>query len=59
MFADLPVQAVVAIATVLPLVLLALTIAVLSTHRIGPNEVGLVIRRWGPGRAEGVTVRLD
>ena len=53
MFAGSPIQAMVAVATIVPLVLLVLAIAVLSTHRIGPNEVGLVIRRWGPRRAEG------
>ena len=53
MFAGSPVQAAIAIAIAVPLVLLLLTIAVLSIHRIGPNEVGLVIRRWGPRRAQG------
>jgi regulator of protease activity HflC (stomatin/prohibitin superfamily) len=52
-FAAAPVQAAIAIAILLPLVLLALTIATLSVHRIGPNQVGLVIRRWGPRRSAG------
>jgi uncharacterized membrane protein YqiK len=50
-FAGSPVQAAIAIAV--PLVLLLLAVALLSIHRIGPNEVGLVIRRWGRRRAEG------
>ena len=34
--------------------LAALAIIVKSVHRIGPNEVGLVIRRWGrANRSEG------
>jgi hypothetical protein len=49
-FADSPLQA---IAIAVFFVLLLLTVALLSIHRIGPNEVGLVIRRWGPRRAEG------
>ena len=53
MFAGSPVQAAIAIAIAVPLVLLLLTIALLSIHRIGPNEVGLVIRRWGPDAREG------
>ena len=46
MFAGSPVPAAIMIAV--PLVLLLLTVALLSIHRIGPNEVGLVIRRFGP-----------
>ncbi len=51
MFADSPVQAAIAIAV--PFVVLLLAVALLSIHRIGPNEVGLVIRPWGPRRAQG------
>ncbi len=51
MSVDSPVQAAIVIAV--PFVLLLLVITVLSIHRIGPNEVGLVIRRWGSRRAEG------
>ena len=51
MFVVSPVQAAIAIAV--PFVLLLLAVALLSIHRIGPNEVGLVIRRWGPRRAQG------
>jgi hypothetical protein len=50
-FAGSPVPAAISIA--LPLFLLVLVIASLSVHRIGPNEVGLVIRRWGPKRGHG------
>ena len=42
-----------AIAFAVPFILLLLIVAFLSIHRIGPNEVGLVIRRWGPRRAQG------
>ena len=52
MFADSLVQAAMIFAAV-PLILFLLTITVLSIHRIGPNEVGLVIRRWGSRRTEG------
>ena len=52
MFAGSPVYAAMAIAVPLVLLLLLL-VTLLSIHRIGPNQVGLVIRRWGPGRAEG------
>ena len=52
MFAGLLVQA-AAIAFAVPFILLLLIVAFLSIHRIGPNEVGLVIRRWGPRRAQG------
>ena len=51
MFAGSPVQAVIPFAV--PLVLLVLLAISLSIHRIGPNEVGLVIRRWGPRRTHG------
>ena len=40
----------IAIAVMFVLFLFALA---RSIHRIGPNEVGLVIRRWGPRRAQG------
>jgi regulator of protease activity HflC (stomatin/prohibitin superfamily) len=50
-FAGSPVQAAIAIAV--PFVLLLLAVTLLSIHRIGPNEVGLVIRRWGSRRAQG------
>ena len=53
MFAGSPAQAAIAIAIALPFLLFAFAIAVLSIHRIGPNEVGLVIRRWGPRRTDG------
>jgi len=52
-FAGSPVQAVIAIAIAMPFVLLLLGVALLSIHRIGPNEAGLVIRRWGPRRSQG------
>ena len=42
MSAGSPVQA-IAIAIAVPLVLLLLAVVLLSIHRIGPNEVGLVI----------------
>ena len=51
-----PVQ--VAIAIAVPFLLLLLAVAALSTHRIGPNEVGLVIRRWGPREARVVPSRF-
>ena len=57
MFAGSPVYAAMAIAVPLVLLLLLL-VSLLSIHRIGPNEVGLVIRRWGPGRAQGDFFRL-
>ena len=47
MFAGSPVQAAIAIVFAVPFLLLLLAVALLSIHRIGPNEVGLVIRRWG------------
>ena len=53
MFAGSLVQAVTVIAFAVPFILLLLVVAFLSIHRIGPNEVGLVIRRWGPRRAQG------
>ena len=53
MFAGSPVQAAIAVAIAIPFVLVLLGVALLSIHRIGPNEVGLVIRRWGPRRTEG------
>ena len=53
MFAGSLVQAATAIAFAVPFILLLLIVAFLSIHRIGPNEVGLVIRRWGPRRAQG------
>ena len=53
MFAGSLVQAATAFAFALPFVLLLLIVTFLSIHRIGPNEVGLVIRRWGPRRAQG------
>ena len=53
MFAGSLVQAATAFAFAVPFVLLLLTVTFLSIHRIGPNEVGLVIRRWGPRRAQG------
>ena len=52
MFAGSPVQAAIPIAVSFAVVFLLL-VAVLSIHRIGPNQVGLVIRRWGPRRAGG------
>ena len=52
MFAGSLVQAVTVIAFAVPFILLLLIVAFLSIHRIGPNEVGLVIRRWGPRRAQ-------
>lgn len=40
--------------SLLVVLLAALVIAAKSVHRIGPNEVGLVIRRWGrTNRSEG------
>ena len=43
-----------AVVCLLVFVLALLVIAAKSVHRIGPNEVGLVIRRWGrPNRSEG------
>ncbi|HET7698650.1 MAG TPA: SPFH domain-containing protein [Vicinamibacterales bacterium] len=57
MFAGSPVQAAIAIAV--PLAVLLAVVAVLSVHRIGPNQVGLVIRRWGPRRAEGGPVAFQ
>ena len=53
MFAGSLVQAATAIVFAVPFILLLLIVAFLSIHRIGPNEVGLVIRRWGPRRAQG------
>ena len=53
MFAGSPVQAAIAIVIAAPFVLLLLAVTLLSIHRIGPNEVGLVIRRWGSRRATG------
>jgi len=50
-FAGSPIQAVIPFAV--PLFLLLLVAISLSVHRIGPNQVGLVIRRWGPRRARG------
>ena len=52
MFAGSLVQA-AAFAFAVPFILVLLAVAFLSIHRIGPNEVGLVIRRWGPRRAQG------
>ena len=51
MFTGSPVQA--AITFAVPFVLLLLAVTALSIHRIGPNQVGLVIRRWGPRRGDG------
>lgn len=53
MLADPLVQAATALVVAVPFILLLLLLAFLSIHRIGPNEVGLVIRRWGPGRTQG------
>ena len=53
MFAGSLVQAATVIVFAVPFILLLLIVAFLSIHRIGPNEVGLVIRRWGPRRAQG------
>ncbi|MGB2714255.1 MAG: SPFH domain-containing protein [Vicinamibacterales bacterium] len=39
-------------------VLLSLPIVVMSIHRIGPNEVGLVIRRWGRQKRSDSPVAL-
>ena len=59
MFADSLVQAATAIAFAVPFILLLLTIAFLSIHRIGPNEVGLVIRRWGLQTRAGRSHRVS
>ena len=40
-------------------VFLALLIGVSSVHRIGPNQVGLVIKRWGRGRTSQGPIALN
>ena len=40
------------------LFVLTLVISAHSVHRIGPNEVGLVVKRWGPVRTDESPVAM-
>ena len=54
----LSLQLLVVYLGVLVVIFVLLAAAALSVHRIGPNQVGLVIRRWVRGRTSAGPVAL-